>query len=108
MSQRFGSETAHFEIVFHDGEVITQGMRQWFKEAPLIFKARSPGQDTAGVQPFAADLEKHILGPDPFCRAGIMGTARSMDVMISAKEPIIHWIDPTFQAESGFGRVARR
>ena len=77
------------------------------EELPLEVVARAPGQVAADVQPFALDVQEHVVGEDALGRVRVVGAAGGVDVVVAAVEAVVHRVDPALELD-GDRRLALR
>src|SRR5437870_3150831 len=103
MSQVLRTEAADLQVILDDGEGLAQLVHGGFEELPLEIVARTPRQVTAHVQPFALDMQEHVVGKDTFGRIGVVGAAGGVDVVIAAVVAIITGVDPALELNADMG-----
>src|SRR5205823_4333386 len=55
------------------------------------------------VQPFALDVQEHVLGKDALGWIGVMGTAGGVNMVVAAVEAKVIGVDPALQLDADVG-----
>ena len=99
MSECLGAESTDLEVVLQQRLGCTKRVRLRVEILSLVFEAWPPSQDATNVQTFALHLSKHIVRSHPFGWMRLVGTAGSMNVMVTAVKPILRRIKPSFELQ---------
>src|SRR5262245_41680012 len=99
VAERLRAEAADFDVVFQNGERLTELGRAGLEELAVEIKTWTPGQIAADIKTFALDVQEHVFGEYTLGWIRVVGTAGGVDVVVAVVETVVHWVDPALQLD---------